>query len=209
MVNNKVFLFGYSGHARVVCDILLSAGYQLGGYFTEDPVDDNPYNLKYCGFESDVEALSILENNLFFVAVGSNKVRKNITEFLIGNTNNHPCNAISVSALLSSKIQIGYGNMIGQTCVINSGSKIGNGVICNTGSIIEHECIIGNYVHIAPGAILCGNVTVGDNTFIGAGSVIREGIKIGENVTIGAGTVVIKDVPDGQTIVGNPQRILL
>jgi sugar O-acyltransferase (sialic acid O-acetyltransferase NeuD family) len=208
MVNNKIFLFGYSGHAYVVCDILLAGGYHLAGYFTEHPVEKNPYDLVYCGFEKDPQALAILDIHSYFVAVGSNSIRKKISEIILELSGKLPCNALSKSSVLSSKIQMGNGVMTGPACVINSGSFIGNGVICNSGSIIEHECIIGNYVHVAPGAILCGNVTVGDNTFIGAGSVIREGIKIGENVTIGAGTVVIKDIADGQTIVGNPQRIL-
>lgn len=208
MENKRVFLFGYSGHAHVVCDIFLAGGYELGGYFTEHHVAENPYDLKYCGFESDKKALTILENQLYFVAIGSNKIRSKITEILFRQTGKYPCNAFANSAILSPKMKAGYGIMAGPASIINSGSHIGNGVICNTGSIIEHGCMIGNYVHVAPGAILCGNVTVGDHTFIGAGSVIKEGITIGKNVTIGAGTVVIHDVADGQTIVGNPQRIL-
>ena len=209
MISNKVFLFGYSGHAFVICDILLAGGYHLAGYFTEHPVEKNPYELMYCGFEKDTNALSILDNHMYFVAVGSNSIRKKISETILEITRELPCNVLSKSSVLSPNIEMGNGVMTGPACVINSGSFIGNGVICNSGSIIEHECTIGNFVHVAPGAILCGNVTVGDNTFIGAGSVIKEGVKIGENVTIGAGTVVIKDVSDGHTIVGNPQRILV
>ncbi len=204
----KVFLFGYSGHARVVCDIFLSRGYDLAGYFTESSVENNPYELLYCGFEEESGSLAIIKNHSYFVAVGSNSIRKKISATLFNQTGINPCNALAVSAVLSPKIQMGNGVMAGPASIINSGSTIGNGVICNTASIIEHECNIGDYVHVAPGAILCGNVTVGENSFIGAGSVIKEGIIIGKNVTIGAGTVVLQNIEDGKIVVGNPQRII-
>ncbi|MBK8547852.1 MAG: acetyltransferase [Saprospiraceae bacterium] len=207
-MKSKVFLFGYSGHARVVCDILLSQGYDLAGYFTESPVENNTYELLYCGFEEELSSLAIIEKHSYFVAVGSNSIRKKISVTLFNQKGMYPCNAIAISAILSPKIRIGYGVMAGPASVINSGSTIGNGVICNTACIIEHECNIGDYVHVAPGAILCGNVTVGENSFIGAGSVIKEGIIIGKNVTIGAGTVVLQNIEDGKTVVGNPQRII-
>lgn len=207
-MDKEVFLFGYSGHAYVVCDILLSQGFSPAGYLTKEPTKNNPYGLIYAGFESDHYALKKLINKNYFVAIGNNVVRKNIFNDVVSIINQHPCNAIAKTSEVSSHVNLGNGIMIGSGSIINAMSTIGDGVICNTGSIIEHECVLGDFCHIAPGAILCGNVSIGQNSFIGAGSVIKEGIKIGKNVIIGAGTVVVRDIEDGQTVVGNPQRII-
>jgi sugar O-acyltransferase (sialic acid O-acetyltransferase NeuD family) len=207
-VSNKVFLFGYSGHAYVVCDIFLSQGISPSGYLVKEAVVSNPYQLPYCGFENDPEALIKIRNHAYFVAVGNNHIREKITKIVIDNLDIPPCNAVDKSAVVSHHAEIGFGVMVAPLSAVNSAVKLGNGVICNTRSVIEHECSIGHYVHIAPGAILCGNVTIGDHSFIGAGAIVKEGIVIGKNVTVGAGTVVIENVPDGRTVVGNPQRFI-
>jgi UDP-2-acetamido-3-amino-2,3-dideoxy-glucuronate N-acetyltransferase len=49
---------------------------------------------------------------------------------------------------------------------------------------------------------------VGRGASIGAGAVILPGITIGEEAMIGAGAVVTKDVPAGQTVTGNPARVV-
>lgn len=43
---------------------------------------------------------------------------------------------------------------------------------------------------------------------IGAGAVILPGITIGAGAMVGAGAVVCRDVPPGQTVIGNPARII-
>ena len=208
MTNKGIVLFGYSGHAYVVCDVFFSRGLSPIGYYTKEPVDFNPYQLEYYGFEENTDSLERLWDKLYFVAVGNNEIRQKITNRILTYNDNLPCNAIAESSIISKKSIIGYGVLVAPGSIINSSSNVGNGVICNTGSIIEHECEIGEYTHIGPGAILCGNVKIGNNTFVGAGSVIKEGVIIGDNVIIGAGTVVIHDIEDNNIVVGNPQRII-
>jgi len=200
-----VVLIGYSGHAYVVCDILKENNYEIYGYCELEEKKYNPFGLQYMGSERDCEELLVSGDVDVFVAVGSNEMRKSITQYLeeIGSNN---INVIHDKAIVSPSLEIGSGALIGANTIINACSRIGNGVICNSGSIIEHECILNDYVHLAPGAVLCGNVEVGENTFIGARSVVKQGVKIGKDVIIGAGSVVIKDIPDGIKIVGNPQR---
>ncbi len=207
-MNKEVFLFGYSGHAYVVCDILLSSGFAPSGYLTKEPTKTNPYGLVYAGFEEDHDSLKKLIDKHYFVAIGNNAVRMNIVQNVISVINHPPCNAIAKSSEVSSRTKIGNGVMIGVGSIINAMATIGDGVICNTGSIVEHECVLEDFCHIAPGAILCGNVTIGQGSFIGARSIVKEGITIGRNVIIGAGTVVVRNIEDGRTVVGNPQRII-
>ncbi|MBE2230647.1 MAG: NeuD/PglB/VioB family sugar acetyltransferase, partial [Chitinophagaceae bacterium] len=175
-LKKPVAIVGYSGHAFVIIDILLSAGRLVTAYCDQEEKEFNPYHLTYLGKESDV--IHQLKDYDFFACVGHNGIREkihtNLSQYL-GN----PINAIHPSAVISPSVRMGEGVMIAANATLNPLVEIGRGVICNTSSSIDHECIIGEFTHIAPGAVLCGNVKVGRNTFIGANSVIRQGIVIG------------------------------
>lgn len=200
MGQGELILIGYSGHAYVVGDAAYSSSWRIAGYFDTSEKQDNPLAIKYLGKESK----ALLVGSSWFVSVGDNKLRRLITEQLLGAgllaTIKHR------SALIAAAVSIGQGTFIGATAVVNPKSTIGIGCIINTGAIVEHDCRLGDFVHICPGAILTGNVTVGDNSLVGAGAVVIPGVTIGSNVTIGAGSVVIRDVADNTKVVGNPAR---
>lgn len=205
-MNKSIIIIGYSGHAFVICDIFKSAGRKVMGYCENESKDFNPYQLSFYGSERSEDGLNVLKQNDYFIAIGSNLIRRKVHDFLQEQEVRLPTNAIHSSSVISSSSTLGQGVMISANVSINPLATIGNGVICNTGCVIEHENKIRDFAHIGPGAVLCGNVIVGENSFIGANAVIKQGVKIGANVMIGAGTVVIKDIPSNATVVGNPQR---
>lgn len=201
-----MILIGYSGHGYVAISIANAMGKEFTGYCDMDEKEHNPFNLKYYGSEQSPEAIELLKDNPFFIAIGYNEIRSTVYRGL-AEKSIFPVNLIHPSSVICPSARMGdYGILIASNVSINPLAKIGRGVICNTSSVVEHECIVEDFAHIGPGAILCGNVTIGKKTFVGAGSVIRQGITVGRNVTIGAGAVVVKNVPDGKTVMGNPAR---
>lgn len=205
--SRSVFLFGYSGHAYVIIESLLDAGYKISGYFDFKEDEKNPYGLNYFGYEHEVDVKSIVGNNLVFPSIGDNSIRKQV----IGLFEKFQLNqfvAIDPKASVSKTSFIKPSTYIGKNVMVNAQTKIGKGVILNTSCIIEHECQLSDYVHIAPGAVLCGNVSVGEDSFVGANSVVRQNIMIRERIVIGAGSVVTSDINESGVWVGNKLRKL-
>jgi sugar O-acyltransferase (sialic acid O-acetyltransferase NeuD family) len=205
--SKHIAIIGYSGHAYVTIDILLSASQKVTAYCDAEEKDRNPFSLTYLGKESDTDVQAILKKYDYFIAIGDNAARGRVYKKLVPQLGN-PINAIHSTAVISPSVKLKDGIFAAANVSINPLVEIGTGVICNTSCSIDHECIIGDFAHIAPGAVLCGNVKVGSSSFIGAGSVIKQGVRIGDNVMIGAGCVVVKDIEDNCIMIGNPQKKL-
>lgn len=204
---DKLYIFGYSGHAYVVLDTALASNFSLGGYFEQVKKKKNTYALKYMGQEFEFDFSELDEHAVFFPALGKAELRKKLVEF--AEDKNLPlCTLIHPRAIASPNSQIGYGTLVAPGAIVNSGAHIGKGCIINSGAIVEHECAIGDYSHIAPGVVLAGDVTIGKECFVGMNSSVKEGVKIGDRVTVGAGSVVLRDILSNETWVGNPANRL-
>jgi acetyltransferase EpsM len=193
-----IYLFGASGHAKVIYEALRKNHKQINGI-----VDDNKglthfLNLKVAHSLPDAEGID------WVICVGNNTIRKHISRRLKDESF---INVLHPNAYLG-KIQMGKGNVVMAGASINIDAEIGDHCIINTNSSVDHDCIIGDFVHIAPGTTLCGGVQIGNESLIGAGSTIIPNIKVGSKVTVGAGTTIIHDIPDGCTVVGNPGKIV-
>lgn len=209
MSKNQIFVFGASGHAKVVIDIIERQGlYDIAFLVDDDPSlqGKNFYGYRVIGGKQE---LLNARNNLYggIVAIGNNQARSIVASWLTENKFDL-VSAFHPAAQIGRGTVIGNGTVVMAGAIINSDSRIGSNVIVNTRAGIDHDCIIGDGVHIAPGAILCGTVNIRSGTFIGAGSTVIPNLTIGSNVVVGAGSTVIKDVPDGAKVVGSPARTL-
>lgn len=189
-----MFLYGASGHARVVIDILHAMGIKVNAI-----IDDNPKLSELDG----VEVRQYYNNESpMILTIGKNHVRRRLSEELDCEWGT----AVHPTAIISPTATIGEGSVVMHGAIIQPHTKVGKHCIINTGASVDHDCLIGDFVHISPNATVCGNVEVGDGTWIGAGATIIQCVKIGKNCVIGAGSVVLHDVPDGTKVVGNPAR---
>ena len=201
----RVFLFGYSGHAYVIIESFIAAGFTIAGYFDYHEAKTNPYQIPYFGFEGSVYVPSIVKSDFVFPSVGDNTIRAKLVSFF-EKYHLKQCVLIDPSAKVSQSSSIGLSTYVGVNTIINAQSQIGKGVIINTAAIIEHECDVQDFSHIGPAAVLCGNVSVGKGAFIGANSVVRNNTSICSDVTLGSGSVVVKSIEDEGIWVGNPSK---
>lgn len=185
-------LYGASGHAKVIIDILNANGIEISEIFDDFSTDTSLNGIKI--------SLPIATNEELIVSIGDNSIRKRIVEN--GNFQQFGI-AIHPSAIISPNAEIGEGTVIMQGAIIQSGAKIGKHCIVNTGATIDHDCILNDYVHISPGVNLCGNVFVGAGAQIGVGSAVVPGVKIGEWSLVCAGSVVAHDIPSNCVAAGN------
>jgi UDP-2-acetamido-3-amino-2,3-dideoxy-glucuronate N-acetyltransferase len=107
---------------------------------------------------------------------------------------------------IHAPVWIGNKVVIGERCKVQAfaflpeGVKIGNDVF-----IGPHVCFT-NDKH--PPSDQWSETIVEDGAVIGANSTILPGIRIGAKAMVGAGSVVTRDVPPGETVVGNPARVV-
>ncbi|CAM3586439.1 acetyltransferase with multiple hexapeptide repeat domain protein [Flavobacterium saliperosum S13] len=195
-----MYLYGASGHSKVIIDILKEHHIVVTAVLDDAPKGDFIYDVPV------VQASQKLfdTSDVLIVSIGNNAIRKNIAQRLPVQF----YTAIHPSAVVSSKATIGVGTVVMPNAVINAFSKIGDHCIVNSGAVVEHDCVLENYAHVSPGAALAGAVQVGEGSQIGIGACVIQGVTIGKWATIGAGAVIIDNVPDYAVVVGNPGKII-
>jgi sugar O-acyltransferase (sialic acid O-acetyltransferase NeuD family) len=203
----RAFVWGASGHAKVVADAaLLASSLEVVGFFDE------------LRPERDGEVLMSLP--IWAGADGLSKLReRGVTHALLGVGD---CDArygiwrraaelgfslptvVHPRSVVASNVILGVGSVVLAGAVINVGSTIGAAVIVNTAATVDHDCQLGDGVHLSPGVHLAGGVRVGERSWIGIGTSVIQGITVGARSIVGAGSTVLRDVPDDVIAFGCP-----
>jgi len=193
-----MYIFGASGHGKVIASTLKLLGKKLSGF-----IDDAPKNELLSSIpvvhSKEIENIAIEK---LIIAIGDNKIRKQVSEKF---TNSYET-LVHPSAVVCDSAEINEGTVVFANAVVNASTAIGKHCIVNSGAVVEHDCVLEDFVHISPNATIAGNVKIGEGSHIGAGAIVIPNLTIGKWVKIGAGAVIIKNVPDGAVMVGNPAR---
>lgn len=193
-----MILYGASGHAKVIIDILSKRGDNIELVF-----DDNPNVKELLSYsvsaKYDIEQFHASD---LIISIGNNVIRKKISYKVKHSFGK----AVHSNAVVADSVVVCEGSVIFANVVVQSSTTIGKHVIINTRASVDHDCNIGDFVHIAPGATVCGGVVIGEGAFVGAGAIVIPNISIGKWATIGAGAVVMKNIGNNETWVGNPAR---
>jgi sugar O-acyltransferase (sialic acid O-acetyltransferase NeuD family) len=193
-----MYLFGASGHGKVIVDIARSNNITVKAFIDHDIHKKECYGLPVLNdIPKDIDQI--------IISIGANMVRKKIAEEI---KNENITTLIHAKAIISPSAEISEGTVVMGGVTINAETRVGKHCIINTNASIDHECIVEDFVHISPNAALAGGVYVAEGTHIGIGASIIQGLKIGKWCVIGAGAVIINNIPDYSVVVGNPGRIV-
>ena len=209
MSRRKIFVYGASGHGKVVGDILLACKNLDFVGFVDDRADLHGSQVLGLPVLGDGEWLKnqvATERIAVALGVGDNFVRKMLAEMCISwgvelVTAVHPTASISCSA------RLGRGTVVMAQAAINADVKIGEGAIVNTSAVVEHDVDIGNFANVSPRAVLAGASRLGMLSHIAIGALTIPCVSIGAMTIVGAGSVVVRDIPDGVVAFGVPARV--
>ena len=210
-MKKKLAIWGASGHARVVAEIIrLQQQYEIVAFL--DDIHKEKYGSEFCGaiIVGGAEKIEKLRQNgvrNLFLAIGDNKARLRLSEMAIKEGFKRP-SFIHPSAVVASDAQIGSGTVVCAGAVVGPKSILGSHVIINTCASVDHECAIEDGVHIGPGAHLGGRVSVSRGAWVGIGATISDRVCLGEGSIIGAGAVVLKDIPPRVVAYGIPAKVI-
>jgi acetyltransferase EpsM len=205
----KLAIWGASGHALVVADIVrLGTYYEVVGFL--DDLSPERAGTDFCGSTvlGGVDCLESLRRKGVrdvLIAIGDWRVRLRLSEVARGH-GFRLATAVHPHAVVAPGTELGAGTVIMAGAVVNPACRIGENVIINTCASVDHECIIGDGVHVCPGAHIAGRTIVERGAWVGIGATVVDGVRIGAESVIGAGAVVLRDIPAGVVAYGVPAK---
>lgn len=202
-------IWGSSGHAKVLADLLVETGHELAVLFDNDPAARSiaagvPLYIGEDGFAEWIAGVNPADY-AGLVAIGGARGEDRIR--IQAQFRHHGMALPAIihpSAHVARSARIGAGSQVLAHALVAADAEVGEACILNHKVNVDHECRLGDGVHLAPGVTLCGCVEVGENTVIGAGSCVLPRVRIGAGAVIGAGSLVTRDIPSGVVAYGRP-----
>ena len=207
----KLVIWGASGHAKVVADIVRLRGeHEIVGFLDDqDPTAAGRpfFGAQVLGGQDRLRPLREqgVTHVIFGFGDGAARLRLAPVVRELGFT---LATAVHPRAVVAADAAVGAGSVVAAGAVVGPGSTVGENVIVNTLAGVDHDAILGDGSHVCPGAHMGGWVEVGEGAWVGIGATVRDRVKIGKRAVIGAGAVVLSDVPDGVVAYGVPARVI-
>jgi len=209
-VATRLFIWGASGHALVVADIIRQLDlFEIVGFLDDidpQPRSDPRLTASILGGRDVLTGLRRLGVEAAIVAVGDCAARLELAAIAEGH-GFVLATAIHPRAVVAADVAVGRGSVICAGAIVNPGARISANVIVNTSASVDHECVLEDGVHISPGAHLGGSVFVGRGAWVGIGAAVAPGVRIGARSVVGAGSVVLEDVPESVVAYGVPATV--
>lgn len=204
-----LIVWGASGHARVVADIVRLRGeFEITGFVDDArPEARQFFGAPVVGGRGQLARLRSNGARHLIVAIGNCAARLKLGE-VAESEGFELATAVHPRAIVAADVKVGAGTVIAGGAVVNPGAAVGRNVIINTSDSVDHDCVVGDGAHICPGVRLAGGVIVGRGAWVGIGASVVAGVRIGAGSTVGAGSVVLKDVPEGVVCYGVPARVV-
>lgn len=161
-------------------------------------------------FEALAERAGRSAGLLLYVAIGNIEVHKKIVsrlaDLIVPVT--FP-NIVHPDATFDEReVTAGVGNYVGPGARLTANVTLGSFNIINLNCVLAHDVVLGDRCQINPGAVLNGQDVLGHEVVIGAGAVVLPRTSVGDGAVVAVGAVVGRDVDPGDTVAGNPARVI-
>ena len=207
---HKVVIFGSSGHAKVIVDIIESNNnFELIGFIDKFiPSETIVLNYKVIGDELILPKLmNDYKFNQGVVGIGDNFVRSKVVDFVKRIAPDFQfINCIHDSAKISNHCELGVGNVVMPGVSINASTIISDHCILNTNSSLDHDCRMANFSSLAPNSAVGGNCSIGQFSYVGIGASIFHGVSIEDNCIVGGGSILNKNTICDSNYYGIPAK---
>ena len=132
-MKDKLVIIGASGHGKVIADIAKLNGYQEIIFLDDDITKTKNGKYDVVGTGKDID--KYLDQYDYFVAIGNNSIRKQITEKLEDKKIIQPV-LIHPAATVDETAKISSGTVVMANAVINADVCVKKGCIINTAASV-------------------------------------------------------------------------
>ena len=208
---NPIYIFGSSGFAVEVAQIIISIGeYELNGFIDKEelPIKSHIIGRHTVDIISETDFLNIVSNSQERVSCVIAIANANICNKIYNGFKEYFPNIISPDAILNDSQINGIGNILFQGCWISWNATIGSFNKFLPFVTVGHETTIGNFNEFNPKVSISGKTAIGNGNLFGMNSMLYQGKKVGNNNVIGMGAGIIRNVSDNKTLFGNPAKQL-
>ena len=206
-----LIIIGAGGMGRQVLSFAKSCDGYGKEYDIKGFLDDNLEAMKdfpsYPPVLGTVDGYQIEDNDVFFNSIGDVQAKKRCIQKILDKGGDF-LTLIHHTAQVSPDTKIGKGCMIGSYVGIGVETTIGDFCLLQSKCTIGHDVYIGDYSRIDCNVVLIAGVKVGKDVCVHTSSVVNHDVKLGDGCTVGAMSFVIKNVKPGQTVFGNPAKVL-
>jgi len=207
----QLLIIGARGWGREIYNMLpecigYGTDFVMKGFLDDkaDALDNMP---GYPSIIGPVEQYEPQEDDVFICAMGDAHWKKHYVEIVLEKGGKF-INIIHNTAENGKNTVIGTGCVICKNAGISCDIRIGDFVTILGYVTLGHDVKVGDYCHLGAGAFMGGGSVLGNTTTIQTNSIILPHVVVGNDCMVGAGAVVIKKVKDGDTVYGNPAKVL-
>ena len=204
-------IWGGTGHAKVVHQLLQSLGIRVGCVCDRDPGVTSPI-AGVPVWHTEKEILTWLNGTdatrlCFAAAIGGTRGASRLAvHAYLTKMGIRPIALAHPSAWIDGTATLGSGHQVLAMAAIGIDVSLGTQCIVNTSATVDHDTRLGDGVHVMPGATIAGEVDIEDEAVIGTNATVLPHLRVGSCAIVGAGAVVTRDVAPGMTVVGVPAK---
>ena len=205
-----LYIVGAGGFGREVygwlCDLGESADWKFCGF-----LDDNMEALNGLdyplGVVAPVSGFAVKSSQLFVCGIGDVATKMRLCQPLLEQRARF-LTVVHPTAIVGKNVKLGQGVVLCPGVILTCDIKVGDMVMINCLSSAGHDVEIGDWSTISAHCDLTGYATLGRGVFMGSGARVIPGRSVGDDARVGAGSVVLSSVAAGQTVFGNPARVV-